>query len=205
MDTVITPPPRTSSAAVWSLVLGILSMFCLWLLGSIPAIILGVLALNKINAQPTVVSGREIAISGIVTGAVGILTGLFAVGIAASIAMPAYNGIQDRGARTKDISDIGMIWVGCLAFASDNDGQYPKDLRELYPNFLESEELFKPRDGSLPGIDRFSYRPGLTNASQKQVFILGPDRGLKRTVGYTDGSVEENSEPLPPDILSEFQ
>ncbi|MDF1824253.1 MAG: DUF4190 domain-containing protein [Verrucomicrobiales bacterium] len=86
----------TSKAAVWSLVFGILSMTCLWILGSIPAIILGIRALKQTGGSAPEKSGHGLAISGIVTGVIGILTGIFLWGMIASIALPAYLEVQER-------------------------------------------------------------------------------------------------------------
>ena len=47
------------------------------------------------------------------------------IGILASSAMPAYNGIQERAKRTKDVSNIKQILLGCRAFAADWEGIYP--------------------------------------------------------------------------------
>ena len=47
------------------------------------------------------------------------------IGILASAAMPAYNGIQERAKRTKDVNNIKQILLGARAFASDNEGLYP--------------------------------------------------------------------------------
>lgn len=205
MDHALASPPRTSAAAVWSLVLGILSMFCLWLLGSIPAIILGIVALTRINAQPTLVGGRGIAIGGIVTGSIGILTGLVAVGIVASISMPAYNGIQERGKRIKEISEVRMLVLGCMNYAEANDGNYPDSLQELYPEYLDTKELFEPWGNLSSKVDYYSYRPGLTNRSPIEPLVIGPEHTIKRVVGYTDGTVAEIETPLPPEVLSEFE
>ncbi len=57
---------KTPPGAVWSLVLGILSLFCLWLLGSIPAIILGALSIKKAKANPETVGGEGLALAGII-------------------------------------------------------------------------------------------------------------------------------------------
>jgi hypothetical protein len=43
------PQPKTLPLAVWSLVLGILSLFCLSIFGAIPAVICGHNALRKIE------------------------------------------------------------------------------------------------------------------------------------------------------------
>ncbi|MEX2578455.1 MAG: DUF4190 domain-containing protein [Verrucomicrobiales bacterium] len=84
---------RLAPSAVWSLVLGVLSMGCLWLLGSIPAIILGIVALRRIEDPVAGLRGRGLAIGGIVTGGLGVFTGLFAAaGILAGLLFPAVNG-----------------------------------------------------------------------------------------------------------------
>lgn len=87
---------RLSAAAVWSLVLGILSLGCLWLLGSIPAIILGIVALRAINSPAPERRGRGVAIAGIVTGSVGVFTGMFSLGIIAGMLFPAFTGVVGK-------------------------------------------------------------------------------------------------------------
>lgn len=47
------------------------------------------------------------------------------IGILASSAMPAYNGIQERAKRTRDVNNIKQILLGCRAFAADWEGLYP--------------------------------------------------------------------------------
>jgi prepilin-type N-terminal cleavage/methylation domain-containing protein len=47
------------------------------------------------------------------------------IGILASTAMPAYNGIQERGKRIKSVSNVKNIILGCRAFAADWEGLYP--------------------------------------------------------------------------------
>ena len=59
------------------------------------------------------------------------------IGILASAAMPAYNGIQERAKRTKDVNNIKQILLGARAFAADNEGLYPS-----YDPDADSEEEF---------------------------------------------------------------
>lgn len=65
--TATTPPEQSQGLAITSMVLGIVSVVALGLLTGIPAIITGSIALKKKLA------GRGMAITGIVTGAVGTL------------------------------------------------------------------------------------------------------------------------------------
>jgi hypothetical protein len=63
-------PQKTNQKAIWSLVLGILSIICCGLLAGIPAIILGNLAKKEIDAtgQP----GRGMAQAGFILGIISI-------------------------------------------------------------------------------------------------------------------------------------
>ncbi|MDF1658054.1 MAG: type II secretion system protein [Verrucomicrobiales bacterium] len=47
------------------------------------------------------------------------------IGILASTAMPAYNGIQERGKRIKSVSNVKNITLACRSFSADWEGLYP--------------------------------------------------------------------------------
>ena len=61
--------------ATMSLVFGLLSISCLWIFGSIPAIYLGARALGKIKASEGALSGRGMALVGISSGLIGVVLG----------------------------------------------------------------------------------------------------------------------------------
>lgn len=65
--------------AIVSLVCGILAICLCGIFSGIPAIITGVMAKNKIDANPEQFGGRGMAIAGIITGAIGSV--LFVIGI----------------------------------------------------------------------------------------------------------------------------
>lgn len=76
------PPPfhdvanKQQGFAVGALVCGILSIVCCFgFFTGIPAVILGVVAMNKEKADPEHYGGKGMALAGIITGAVGILFG----------------------------------------------------------------------------------------------------------------------------------
>jgi len=62
----------TSNEAIWSLVLGILSLVCLGLIAGIPAVILGTIAKKKISASGGNIRGQGLATAGLVMGWVSI-------------------------------------------------------------------------------------------------------------------------------------
>lgn len=84
------------------------------------------------------------------------------IGILASTAMPAYNGIQQRGQRIKAVSNLKNIVIACRAFASDWEGLYPsfdpdadneggeddsfststEAFNVLIPDYIDTESIF---------------------------------------------------------------
>lgn len=182
------PSAKASTQAVWSLVLGILGMTCLWLLGAIPAIILGSLALRNIGQSGGTLGGRGLAISGIVTGSIGIFTGMFFAAILASVTMPAFTRTQDRAQQIREQSNLKQLWLGCRSYASDfEDGSFPETLAALEPDYLEA--------GFLASIsadrDEYLYRAGLSDASPGEEPLLASPAPLggKRAVCRVDGEV----------------
>ncbi len=62
------PTPQTSTLAVVSLVMGIISWFVLPLLGPIVAVITGHMARGEIRRSPTRIEGDGMAIAGLILG-----------------------------------------------------------------------------------------------------------------------------------------
>ena len=67
------PATRQNGLAIGSLVCGILGFLCCSIVTGIPAIVLGIMALNKEKNDPAHYGGKGMAIGGIVLGAVSIL------------------------------------------------------------------------------------------------------------------------------------
>ena len=146
-------PTKTSATAIWSMVLGILSVaLCLNALTAIPGLILGIVSLNKIGASQQMLTGKGMAIAGIVLSSVGLLM----VPILVSMTFPAYNKIQERAKIAKDIANVRQIVLACRTYAADNDGVFPgysedgemlKTSTEVFnillsEGYLDSESLF---------------------------------------------------------------
>jgi prepilin-type N-terminal cleavage/methylation domain-containing protein len=47
------------------------------------------------------------------------------IAVLASIALPVFSSVQERGAQTKDLSNAKQIGLACKLFAADNDGKFP--------------------------------------------------------------------------------
>ena len=93
------------------------------------------------------------------------------IAVLAGIALPAYNGVKERGDQTKDLSNAKQIALSLRQFAIDNNGSYPAKPPAadystasgtpttsndafwwLFPNYLQSEQIF--------AVTGSAYTPG---------------------------------------------
>src|SRR5207245_6277551 len=81
----VTPPPtppvsqpvlHTAPAAIWSIVLAILSFTCGWLFTAIPAVICGHIARSKIRKSGGALGGKGIATAGLILGYIALVLGI---------------------------------------------------------------------------------------------------------------------------------
>jgi hypothetical protein len=68
--------PRLSRKAVLALVLGVPALFCWGFVGGVPAVLLGTRARNEIDASGGDLTGRGLALTGVVCGAIGTVLSL---------------------------------------------------------------------------------------------------------------------------------
>lgn len=200
------PQPKTPAASVWSLVLGILSIFCLWLLGSIPAIILGIIGMKKASTNPQEFGGKGLALAGIITGGIGILTGLVTMGMYAAMIIPAVKGVEAQASKAQTMSDMQQINLAIQSYALDNDFKYPQTLEDLIPDYLPNGGLLMQEDEVSGNSAMFLYSPAKdeNNLSNTPILLSPFSQNGERFVGYGDGRVTTIREPLPEDMTTTF-
>jgi prepilin-type processing-associated H-X9-DG protein len=113
------PAPRTSTAAVASLVLGLLSLVLL-LLTAVPALIVGWLALRAINESDGRLRGRPLAIAGMVLGFLGGILTAAGFGLIILLRVNAY---RDRVECADHLRSIGQA---VNAYCDNHKDTYPK-------------------------------------------------------------------------------
>lgn len=113
--------PQTSKLAVWSLVCGIATLFCSCITG-FPAIIMGVMALNRIGKSQGALGGKGLAIAGLCCACTLGITGTAMI---AGLAIPAFNQVQERAKIMQAASSARQIVISLKSYAGDNSGQYP--------------------------------------------------------------------------------
>lgn len=134
-------PPKTLPLAVWSLVLGILSLFCLSIFGAVPAVICGHSALRKIEKSSGTLGGNDLAIAGLVTGYIGIVMAIFCIPMLAAIAIPNFVKARQISMQNACINNLRMIQAAKQQWALENqepDSATPaeSDLTPYLPHHL---------------------------------------------------------------------
>ncbi|MCG2660177.1 MAG: DUF4190 domain-containing protein [Kiritimatiellae bacterium] len=102
MNTVQDQLPITP-LAIWALILGIASLVFCCLPLAIPAIICGHLARSRIEQTPEAVSGRGMAMAGLIMGYVSVVAFILAciLGIITALTIPAVIKLRDGTPRNE--------------------------------------------------------------------------------------------------------
>jgi hypothetical protein len=134
-----TPPPRNSALAIWSLVLGILSLTCFSIFSAIPGVICGHQALSKIKQSSGTLTGQGLAIAGLVTGYLGILWAVIVIPLMLAIAIPNFVKARDTAQANVCIENLKVIDTAKNQWALENkktstDTPTESDLAPYLPN-----------------------------------------------------------------------
>src|SRR5436190_5409018 len=109
---VTQPVPRTAPAAIWSLVLAILSFTCGWLVTAIPAVICGHVARSKIRKSGGGLGGKGVATAGLILGYIALTLGVMGIPLLVSMIQSDRERLQRLSTERKEIaSDDGKIKV----------------------------------------------------------------------------------------------
>ncbi|RBP47221.1 uncharacterized protein DUF4190 [Roseimicrobium gellanilyticum] len=188
-----------SGLALTSLISGITSIVLCGLGGiaTLTAIITGHMALSRINKAGGISPRKGMAVTGLILGYVSIVTAIFGIAITASMAIPVFAKIQEKGIITKQISLARQAQVACQIYAADNGGKYPATLEELVGQGILTPEIMKELDSLKPpgwvGEPGFEYLgEGKNDTALAETEILvsrAESRRGERIVGRHDGSV----------------
>jgi len=200
------PPITTSSLAIVSLILGVLSLLCLGPLTALPGIICGILALLAISRHKDSLSGSGLAIAGLITSTVG---GLVVSLVAILFIVPAVlraREMREIPNRTADAASLRAVDTACNMYAASHSNQMPHELFDA-ESYMHSPAILKSKLSSVPAPASMPSSAADLNAICDWVYIgadlskkytgpivllyskdMAPDHG--RTVAFLNGNVQ---------------
>ncbi len=101
--------PRTCGLAIWSLVLGILSLTCFWLFSAIPAVICGHIAFSRIRRSGGTLEGSGLALGGLITGYISIALSILMIPLLAAIAIPNFVKARETALMNACMNNLRQI------------------------------------------------------------------------------------------------
>jgi len=206
----------TNGLAIASLVLGLLSFTCL---PAIPAIILGIIALDQIKKTGKT-TGSGLATAGIVTGGLGffLLVIVLIMGPLAGILFPSFSRTKDMAKRASCLSNVKQISFAVLQYAQDHNGKYPDPDKwndemlpytksktlHMCPSMTRQPEPSYAMNGSLKGaltntvkspqdlVVIYDSLPGANRHGGAEL-LPKPARHMSNNIGYADGHAKSVS------------
>jgi hypothetical protein len=111
--------PKNSALAIWSLALGILSLICCSIFAAIPGVICGHMALSRIKSSGGALLGRGMAISGLVTGYIGVAWAIIFIPLMFAIAVPNFIKAREKAQENICINNLRDIAAAKEKWVSD--------------------------------------------------------------------------------------
>lgn len=155
-----TSQPKNSALAIWSLVLGILSLTCFSIFSAIPGVICGHKALSRIKQSGGALTGQGLAIGGLVTGYLGIVWALVFIPIMLAIAIPNFVKARDMAFQSVCVINLRTIDTAKQDWARQNNknpGDVPTEA-DLKP-FLKTGVFPTCPSGGIYTIGAVSNAP----------------------------------------------
>jgi competence protein ComGC len=146
------PQSKTSTLAIWSLVLSILGLVlllvCIGPLFAIPGVICGHLAYSRIKRSSGALAGEGMALAGLITGYVSIGLSVFLVPMMLAIAIPNFVKARETSQMNACINQLRMIDAAKQEWALENNQQSTNAPTQADLTRLKNNQYFK--NGQFP-------------------------------------------------------
>ena len=158
------PDAKTSGLAITSLVLGILSIFTLFLT-ALPAIILGIISIFKIEKSAGQLKGKGLAIAGIAVPAAS----LPIVALLMGILMPALSRVRMIAQRQVCATNMASLGKAMLIYTNVYDNKFPTSSKwcDLLIERAEVPELIFRCKGACEGPCNYAINKNIEGLGAK--------------------------------------
>ncbi len=112
--------PKNSGLAIWSLVLGILSLTCFSILSAIPAVICGHMAYSRIKRSAGALEGSGLALGGLITGYISIALSVIMIPMMLAIAIPNFVKARNTAQMNMCINNLRQLDGAVQQWALEN-------------------------------------------------------------------------------------
>lgn len=156
---------ENSKLAIWSLVLGILSLLCCGIFSAVPAVICGHKAQTKIKASGGVLQGAGMALAGLILGYVAIGLSVVIIPLYAAIAIPSFMKARQDARRSACVGNLRLIDHAKQQLATANStmlDSYVPDMSELIPYLRGSIPVC--RDGGVYTVNAITSNPACSKS-----------------------------------------
>ena len=207
-------PVKTSALAITSLVLGILGLFTCGITALV-GLIMGIVALIKVNRSGGQLSGKGLAIAGICTSALFLLM----VPMYAAMLLPALARAKAKAQSINCMNNVKQLSMGVMMYAGAHGDKYPPADQwcDAITPQVGTGKVFLCPDGSQHSRSDYAFNEKLSELSMNKVtspartvmifecdggwnqkggrdLLLRHPRHAERViVGFADGHVESVS------------
>ncbi len=206
MNTSPSPPDFPSSSrktglSTASLVLGILSFACLFIIAGLPAIITGHIARSRAKRHPSVYGGAGMALAGLILGYLSIFTTAASVAVLAAFILPEIaKGKRGNGqTRSQCVENLKQIGLAARIWSNDHKEKFPPDFVSMSNELVTPLILICDRDTKKTAASDWlqfdstrnvTYEYLVPNANEPDVMTKPAFRcPIHGHVGFGDGSV----------------
>jgi prepilin-type processing-associated H-X9-DG protein len=206
-------PAKTSGMAISSLVLGVLGMCGVT---AVAGVILGILALVKINRSGGRLSGRGLAIAGICVSGFMLLV---SIPMTAAMVLPALAKAKSKAQTINCVNNVKQLSLGMMMYANGNSNAYPlaDGWCDAIRNQVGAVQVFRCPSDSQGSRSAYAFNTNLSGVSLSSVknpattvlifecdggwnvsggsetVVRNPRHGQRLVVGFADGHVESVS------------
>ena len=159
-------PPKASGLAIASLVLGCLGLLTCGIT-SLVGLVLGIIALVRINKSQGQLGGKGVALAGTIVSAACLLLGL----ILAAMLLPALGKAQHKAQAIHCMNNVKQLNLGLIMYANDRNDQFPSGTTwcDAIMPYVKSDKPYLCAQGKPGQRCHYAFNAKLAGQGMKDV------------------------------------